>query len=88
MTLCDGDWIDVADLPPDLGKADGFITRAPTALVGEDGIDLEAVLETYERQLMSSAMDQVDQVKTKAADLLGLSFRSFRYRYKALRRQH
>ncbi|HBU49266.1 MAG: sigma-54 dependent transcriptional regulator [Myxococcota bacterium] len=84
VTLCDGDWIDVADLPPDLGKADGFITGAPTALVGEDGIDLEAVLETYERQLMSSAMDQVDQVKTKAADLLGLSFRSFRYRYKKL----
>jgi len=52
--------------------------------VGEDGIDLEAVMESYERQLITSALDQVGQVKTKAADLLGLSFRSFRYRYKKL----
>ena len=84
VTLCDGDWIDAQDLPPDLGQSDGFISGGRETFVGEDGIDLEAVLEGYERQLITSALDQVGQVKTKAAELLGLSFRSFRYRYKKL----
>ena len=57
-------------------------------VVTEDGLDLEAALETYERDLMTQAMTLSGQVKTRAADLLGLSFRSFRYRYKKLFDEH
>ena len=54
------------------------------AVVTEDGLDMEAALEIYERQLMNQAMALSGQVKTRAAELLGLTFRSFRYRYKKL----
>lgn len=84
ITLCEEEWIDVGDLPPDLGDRNGFSDSAPVAAVGEDGVDLEGLLEGYERRLIMGAMDQGGQVKTKAAELLGLSFRSFRYRYKKL----
>ena len=57
-------------------------------MVTEDGLDLETALETYERDLMTQAMTLSGQVKTRAADLLGLSFRSFRYRYKKLFDEH
>ena len=53
------------------------------AVVTEDGLDMEAALEIYERDLMNQAMTLSGQVKTRAAELLGLTFRSFRYRYKS-----
>ncbi len=53
-------------------------------VVTENGVDMERTLESYERDLMSQAMELSGQVKTRAAELLGLSFRSFRYRYKKL----
>jgi two-component system response regulator PilR (NtrC family) len=37
-------------------------------------------LDDLERRHLLAALDQAGGVKTKAADLLGLSFRSFRYR--------
>jgi two-component system response regulator PilR (NtrC family) len=46
----------------------------------EDGIDLESVLASVERKLIDKAMQMSKGVKKKAADLLGISFRSFRYR--------
>jgi two-component system response regulator PilR (NtrC family) len=84
VTLCDGEWIDVEDLPPDLGGGDMFPASGGGAVVTEDGLDMEAALELYERQLMDQAMALSGQVKTRAAELLGLTFRSFRYRYKKL----
>ena len=84
VTLCDGEWIDVEDLPPDLGgKASGtHLSDLPA--ITEEGVNMEEALESFERDLMSQAMELSGQVKTRAAQLLGLSFRSFRYRYKKL----
>ena len=44
-----------------------------------DGLDLEAYLEEIRRQLMRDALDRSRGVQTQAAELLGISFRSFRY---------
>jgi two-component system response regulator PilR (NtrC family) len=45
----------------------------------EDGLDLEAHLEDIRAQLMSQALDRAGGVQTQAAELLRMSFRSFRY---------
>jgi two-component system response regulator PilR (NtrC family) len=45
----------------------------------EDGMDLEATLERVRADLMSQALARTGGVQTKAAELLGMTFRSFRY---------
>jgi len=45
-------------------------------------IDLEALLENLERKYLLIALSRADGVKKDAARLLGLNFRSFRYRLK------
>ena len=45
-----------------------------------DGINLEAYLDGIERKYLLQALEQCEGVKKKAAQLLGMSFRSFRYR--------
>ena len=45
----------------------------------EAGINLEAHVASIERELIAQALDRADGVKTHAAELLGMSFRSFRY---------
>ena len=42
--------------------------------------EMEDLLENYERQLLASALDASEGVKKEAARLLGISFRSLRYR--------
>jgi two-component system response regulator PilR (NtrC family) len=45
-------------------------------------IDLEAELASLERHYITSALEQTGGLKKQAATLLGLNFRSFRYRLK------
>jgi two-component system response regulator PilR (NtrC family) len=45
----------------------------------DEGIDLERQLERLREHLMAEALARADGVQTKAAELLGMSFRSFRY---------
>jgi len=49
-----------------------------------EGLDLEEFLAEQERRLLLQALGKSGGVKTKAAELLKLSFRSFRYRLKKL----
>ena len=44
------------------------------------GVDLDSILEEIERAYIEKAMECTDGNKNKAAELLGLSLRSFRYR--------
>ncbi|WP_456433808.1 sigma-54-dependent transcriptional regulator [Thermosulfuriphilus sp.] len=46
----------------------------------EKGIDLEELLAKIEMDLLKQALERTGGVKTEAAKLLGLNFRSFRYR--------
>lgn len=59
-------------MPDDLG--------CKPCLVIEKGFDLNKFLLNIEQELLYKALEQANHVKTKAAELLGISFREFRYR--------
>ena len=48
-------------------------------VISEAGIDLEHHLEDLRKRYMLAAMERCDGVQTRAAQLLGMTFRSFRY---------
>jgi len=48
----------------------------------EKGLNLEKIMDGLEKQLLFKALDKSKGNKTQAAELLNLSFRSFRYRLK------
>src|SRR4030095_6966053 len=45
----------------------------------DGGLDLETQLEQLRERFMSEALTRSNGVQTRAAELLGMSFRSFRY---------
>jgi two-component system response regulator PilR (NtrC family) len=49
-------------------------------VIPDDGIQLEPLLEALEKKYLLKALDRTGGAKKKAAELLGMSFRSFRYR--------
>jgi two-component system response regulator PilR (NtrC family) len=51
----------------------------------DGGFDLERHVQDLERQYIAQALDRAGGVKVKAAELLGMSFRSFRYYMKKYR---
>jgi two-component system response regulator PilR (NtrC family) len=82
-TLTTSEEIDVGDLPPEVSSQ----RAAPHPLdftLPEEGIDLDQALEKMERSLIDQALERTKGVRTKAAELLGVSFRSLRYRLKKL----
>jgi two-component system response regulator PilR (NtrC family) len=52
---------------------------APAEGIPDGGFDLERHVQHIEREYIAEALRQSGGVKVKAADLLGMSFRSFRY---------
>jgi two-component system response regulator PilR (NtrC family) len=82
VTLCEGGTITPADLPPALrGRAEqGAAQAAAQAALPDAGIDLQAHLDAIERRLLEQALERTGGVKTDAARLLSLTFRSLRYR--------
>jgi len=48
--------------------------------IPDEGMQLEPLLEDLEKRYLLKALDKTGGAKKKAADLLGMSFRSFRYR--------
>ncbi len=70
--------VPLSSLPPAL---QGF-TRNGTAeiLLPDEGLNLEEVVSSLEIGLIRQALQRAANNKTRAAELLGLSFRSFRYR--------
>jgi two-component system response regulator PilR (NtrC family) len=46
----------------------------------EEGCDLDAVLGEVERNLLLQALDRASGVRKNAAEVLGITFRSLRYR--------
>lgn len=69
-------------LPPTVSAVSPTEQEVPR--VTEDGVDLEKMVADYERSLLSEALSQARGVKKRAARLLGISFRSFRYRLEKL----
>jgi two-component system response regulator PilR (NtrC family) len=54
-------------------------SAAPVDGLPESGFDLEAHVQEIERSYIAEALKKAGGVQVKAADLLGMSFRSFRY---------
>jgi two-component system, NtrC family, response regulator PilR len=90
-----GDTLDVDALPPAMqgeprpanspapGAAPGPAPLAPDPLpdaLPAAGVDLDAALNALERRLLVQALQATRGVRTEAAHLLGITFRSLRYR--------
>jgi two-component system response regulator PilR (NtrC family) len=69
------------DLLPD-GVLQAPTARIPVTEPLTEGQNLDSLLEDYERRLIESALDQTAGNRTRAAEVLGVSFRSLRYRLK------
>jgi two-component system response regulator PilR (NtrC family) len=68
-------------LPPALRGAGGGprIAGVPSEGLPDRGFDLESHVQQIERSYIAEALRRTNGVQVKAADLLGMSFRSFRY---------
>jgi two-component system response regulator PilR (NtrC family) len=87
LTLCEGQLITAKDLQ--LGPETGTTTPSPPPSALPDSAhpafgQLDHYLETLERQALQAALAATDRNKTAAAELLGVSFRSMRYRLRKL----
>jgi two-component system response regulator PilR (NtrC family) len=80
VTLCDGDAIEVGVLPSSLREPSQPGAAAEPAVLPEVGMDLQAHLDAVERRLLEQALERAGGVKSEAARLLSLTFRSLRYR--------
>jgi two-component system response regulator PilR (NtrC family) len=82
MALCENNVIQHDDLQ--LPKEKIYDISFDTATAVGDGISLEARLTTIEKEAILQALERTNYNKTAAAKLLGMSFRSLRYRLKKL----
>ena len=64
--------------PGATSPAGGAASRRPSALP-DAGFDLEQHVQHIEREYIAEALRRAGGVKVRAAELLGMSFRSFRY---------
>jgi two-component system response regulator PilR (NtrC family) len=69
--------IGTSDLPDE--KPNRPAVEVPAQFPAE-GVDLERLVSDYEREWVSRALEQAGGVRKRAAQLLGISFRSLRYR--------
>ncbi len=81
VALSRGEEIQVEMLPPSvLGRR----SLSTPPLIPPSGVKLEELLGDYERTLLAEALRLSGGVKKQASRLLGVSFRSFRYRLEKL----
>jgi two-component system response regulator PilR (NtrC family) len=81
VALTRGPVIQVDSLPPSLLERE---EPAPSVRIPVEGVDLDRMMQDYERSLILEALRPAGGVKKKAARLLGISFRSLRYRLEKL----
>lgn len=82
VALSDGVSLELSDLPQEVIGGGG---RSLTAIeLPEQGCKLDDVLANVERSLILQALARTGEVKSAAAELLGISFRSIRYRMNKL----
>jgi two-component system response regulator PilR (NtrC family) len=82
IVLGEGTTLGVEALPPDLAAPR---ERSELAIeLPETGLDLEATLERIEQRYIEQALARTGGVQTRAAELLGISFRQFRYKLQKL----
>ncbi len=84
VTLANGPRIGLDDLPTLRPRLSRGAADASSLDLPPDGIHLDSVLHDYERAIVERALEQTGGVRKKAASLLGISFRSLRYRLSKL----
>jgi two-component system response regulator PilR (NtrC family) len=82
VTLSSGDRITIDALPP-LGNASGLLPSPPNLVPGTlpvQGLNLEHLTDEFERGVIGKTLTHTGGNRTEAARLLGVTFRSLRYR--------
>ncbi len=79
VTLALGREIELSDLPEET-PSDTANHPAPSLPEPAEGFDLDGYLGDVERKILLAALDKAGGVRKSAAKLLGMSFRSMRYR--------
>jgi len=82
IVLGAGPTLQVDSLPTELLRTS--VTHDVTLEIPPEGLDLEATLESIEQRLLRAALDRSGGVQTRAAELLKMSFRQFRYKLQKL----
>jgi two-component system response regulator PilR (NtrC family) len=72
--------IDMDCLPPQVLNYQNAVPACEEFTIPPDGMNLEAYLDGIEKRLLLQALERCGGVKKRAAELLGLTFRSIRYR--------
>jgi len=84
VALCDGP--EIAQIHVGRGApCPASNARTDPFEIPESGLDLDRTLETIERGYLARALDATEGNMTNAARLLGMSYRSIRYKVKKLR---
>jgi two-component system response regulator PilR (NtrC family) len=82
VALSDGDVLDESLLDDFYPETEGGLLTLEE--LQQQGVSLDQALESVERRLLSEALQASGGNATKAAAILGISFRSMRYRLKKL----
>ena len=96
MTMAEADTLRRADLPahiqppPSQANSGGLLIDAhfhSSTLLDffNKGISLDAELETYEQAILRAALEQTGGIQKKAAEILGINYRSLRHRLQKYR---
>lgn len=78
--VLDSEQITLESLPPQVKGAIKRFDLHAAVDIPDDGIELEPALEHLEKQYLMKALEKSGGSKTRAAELLGMSFRSYRYK--------
>ncbi len=77
LALATGESITAEDIPDHLVHPARDL--ADSISLPQEGMDLENYLDRIRKTLMTEALDRTSSVQTQAAELVGMTFRSFRY---------
>ncbi len=84
VALATSTCLGAAQLPKEVVNAEYRTPRTKSVSQGEplpeEGVDFERLVEDFEYEWIARALEAADGVKTRAAELLGLTFRQFRYK--------
>jgi two-component system, NtrC family, response regulator PilR len=79
IVLGAGDMLGIDALPESV-RRERPVKGLDSVDLPEDGLDLEATLDAIESRYLQRALDKTGGVQTKAAELLKMTFRQFRYK--------
>ncbi len=80
VTLEQSDELTAHNLPRKFLESSAPTPEADSQGFGPEGMDLTKTLEDMKRRLITRALETAENNRSRAADLLGISFRSLRYR--------